>query len=293
MTVVEFGKPSEDKFCLALGYFDGMHLAHRSILDAAVAKAHELGCRAAISTFADSPGGKIPIYPYHERKLLYEDCGAEICLTMYYAGICGEKGAEFFAKLMSLYSPVHLVCGENYTFGSDLLGVRELEELCGSAGVGLTVVPTVYYGGVKVSSTAVKNFLLAGDMAAARAMLVMPYHIRGDVVSGDGRGHNIGIPTINMRFPSGVTEIRQGVYGTYAELGGKKYRAVTNVGPRPTFMQNKFAVETNLIGYEGGSLLHERATVYFYRYLRPIRKYADAAALVARIQKDKEWKDLC
>ena len=196
-----------------------------------------------------------------------------------------EKAAEFAARYRGKVAKLEA--------GEFAAALRELEELCGSAGVGLTVVPTVYYGGVKVSSTAVKNFLLAGDMAAARAMLVTPYHIRGDVVSGDGRGHNIGIPTINMRFPSGVTEIRQGVYGTYAELGGKRYRAVTNVGPRPTFMQNKFAVETNLIGYEGGSLLHERATVYFYRYLRPIRKYADAAALVARIQKDKEWKDLC
>ena len=80
--------------------------------------------------------------------------------------------------------------------------------------------------------------------------------------------------------------------GTYTEVGGKRYRSVTNVGPRPTFMQNKFAVETNLIGYEGGSLLGETASVEFYRYLRPIKKYASAEELVARIKKDKEWTDL-
>ena len=293
MVTVEFGKPHEGGFSLALGHFDGMHLGHRAILRAAEDKAKELGCLTAISTFADNPAGKVPIYAYHDRKFLYSDCGADVCLTLYYSAINGMTGREFFAELMRLYSPKHLACGENYTFGSDLLGASELGDLAAEAGVGLTVVPTVYYCGVKVSSTVIKNYLTTGDVDAARQMLVVPYHMRGNVVSGDGRGHNIGVPTINLRYPFGALEPKRGVYGTYTEIGGRRYRSVTNVGPRPTFMQNKPAVETNLIDYDGSSLLHESAVVYFYRYLRPISKFTSADDLVARINKDKEWTDLC
>ena len=83
MVTVEFGKPHEGGFSLALGHFDGMHLGHRAILRAAEDKAKELGCLTAISTFADNPAGKVPIYAYHDRKFLYSDCGADVCLTLY------------------------------------------------------------------------------------------------------------------------------------------------------------------------------------------------------------------
>ena len=294
MITAEFGKPFGGKFCLALGYFDGVHLGHRAIISETRRIAAELRCLPAISTFADTPNGKkIPIYSYHDRKALYAECGAEFCLTLYYSEICGMRGAEFFEKLTTQYSPLHLVCGQNYTFGCDLLGVSELAELCAGKGIGLTIVPTVIYHGVRVSTTLIKNYLTTGDVDAARKMLVTPYHINGNVVSGDGRGHNIGVPTINQRVPAGIIAVRQGVYGTYAEIGGKRYRAVTNVGPRPTFGQNRVAVETNLTDYDGGSLLHEFAAVYFYRYLRPVRKFTSAEELVARIEKDKEWTDIC
>ena len=293
MTVVEFGKPFDADICLALGYFDGMHLGHREIMRVAIEKAKETGCVPVISTFADSPGGKVPIYSYHDRKELYSESGAEFCLTLYYSAVCRMSGAEFFAALMRMYKPKHLVCGDDYTFGCDLAGVNVLAGICEREGVGLTVVPAVYYCGVKVSSTAVKNFLISGDVDAARKMLVTPYHVRGNIVSGDGRGRNIGVPTINQRLPVGIIQPKYGVYGTYTVIGGVRYRSVTNVGPRPTFMQNKVAVETNIIGYTGGSLLHEFAVVYFYRYIRPVKKFANAEELLARIQKDKEWTDLC
>lgn len=292
MNVAEFGSPIARRIYLALGYFDGMHLGHRAIAETVRSSAEKLGCAPAISTFADSPAGKTPVYSYHDRKELYAECGMEICLTMYFSAVGRMTGGEFFRRLTETYDIAGIACGEDHTFGCDLLGVDELGKLCAEKNIPLTVVPTVYLEGVKVSSTLVKNYLLAGDVDAAKRVLVRPYHMRGPVISGDGRGRGIGVPTINIRIPTGIFAMKQGVYGTYTEVGGKRYRSVTNVGPRPTFMQNKFAVETNLIGYEGGSLLGESASVEFHRYLRPIKKYASAEELVARIRKDKEWTDL-
>lgn len=293
MVTVEFGKPYEGKICVALGYFDGMHLGHRKITEKVTEIAKKENCVPAISTFADSPNKEKTIYSYHERKRLYAECGAELCLTLYYARVHSLTGKEFFDELTGLYDVVHIVCGEDYGFGSDGCKTAELEKYCRERGIGLDIVPLYIYHGVKVSSTAVKNFLIAGDVDSARKLLSVPYHVSGDVVSGDGRGRFIGVPTINLSLPVDAMEIKYGVYGTYTEIDGKRYRSVTNVGPRPTFGQSKFAVETNLLGYDGESLLGKHAVVYFYKYIRPVRKYRTAEELIARIEKDKEWEDLC
>ena len=293
MVTVEFGKPYDGRMCVALGYFDGMHLGHRMIMDKVKEIASASGCAPAISTFADCPNKEKTIYSYHERKKLYAECGVEVCLTLYYARVHSMPGKEFFDALTTMYDVEHIVCGEDYGFGCDGCKTAELKKYCDEKRIGLDVLPLYVYCGVKVSSTAVKNFLIAGDVDSARKLLSEPYRVSGDVVRGDGRGRNIGVPTINLSLPADVMEIKHGVYGTYTEIDGKRYRSVTNVGPRPTFGQSKFAVETNLLGYDGDSLLGKRAVVYFYKYIRPVRKYRTAEELTARVEKDKEWEDLC
>ncbi len=291
MQTVEFGKPYEKEIVLALGYFDGMHIGHRLISDKVKELAEKYNCTRAISTFADSPNRKDTLFSYHDRRLIFADCGMELCLTLYFIRVCRMTGEEFFKQLTDTYKVKAIVCGQNYTFGSDRCNVDALKKLCDERGIELTVIPTYLYHGVVVSTTAVKTFLITGDVKSANMFLGSTYFIRGNVVYGDGRGRNIGVPTVNLNLPIGVMEIKRGVYGTHTILGGKEYKSVTNVGPRPTFTQSKFAVETNLIGYEGGSLLGKEITVYFYKYLRSIRTFKNAEELVARIQKDKEWTE--
>lgn len=288
---VEFGKPCEATLVLALGFFDGMHMGHRMISDKVIELANAAECIPAISTFSDNPNRKEVIYCYHERRRLYEECGLQLCLSLSYLRISRLTGREFFDRLTETYRIAHLVCGADYKFGCDGCGVETLRAWCAEKNIGLTVVPLLIYHGVRVSSTAVKSFLQAGDIKSANLFLQSRYRIRGEVVRGDGRGHNIGIPTVNLDLPIGIMEIRRGVYGTYAEVGGETYRSVTNFGSRPTFSQSRFAVETHLIGYEGDCLLGKEVVVYFHRYLRAIRTFASPEELVARIQADKEWKE--
>ncbi len=291
MQTVEFGKPCEREMALALGYFDGMHIGHRRIADKVAELAEKYGCARAISTFADSPNRKESLFSYHDRQLLFDACGMELCLTLYFIRVCNMSGEEFFRQLVGTYKVRAIVCGENYTFGSDRCGTDVLKRLCEECGIELVTIPIYIYHSVVVSTTAVKTFLVAGDVRSANEFLGSEYFIRGNVVYGDGRGRNIGVPTVNLDLPVGVMEIKRGVYGTHTIVGDKEYKSVTNVGPRPTFSRSKFAVETNLIGYEGGSLLGKQITVYFRKYLRAIRKFKTAEELVARINLDKEWKE--
>ena len=292
MTAVEFGERCNDGMVIALGHFDGMHLGHREILAKAKQLADERGLKTAITTFSDSPNRKETLYTYFDRKKLFAEHGAEICVTLCYARIRNMTGEEFLHDLFAYYNIAHVVCGENYKFGADGCDVAKLRALARGFGVGVTVMPLLDLGGVRVSSTAIKTFLKTGDVDAAKKLLGTPYHIRGEVTYGDGRGRVIGIPTANLDLPIGIMEIKRGVYGTYTLLDGKLYRSVTNYGARPTFLQSRFAVETNILGYEGGSLHGKEITVYFHRYLRPIRKYKNKDELLERIAKDKEWTDL-
>lgn len=293
MITVEFGAGRcDDGMVIALGHFDGMHLGHREILAKAKSIADRRELKTAITTFIDSPNRPDTLYTYYDRKKLFSECGADVCVSLCYARICGMTGEDFLHHLYSHFGVVHVVCGENYRFGSDGCDVEQLRTLSDRFGVSVTVMPLLDLGGVRVSSTAVKAFLKTGDVDAAKKMLGTPYHIRGEVVYGDGRGRSLGIPTANLDLPIGIMEIKRGVYGTYTLCDNKMYRSVTNFGPRPTFLQSRFAVETNLLGYEGGSLLGKELTVYFHKYIRPIRKYKNKDELLERIAKDKEWADL-
>ncbi len=290
---LEFGKSFGGEISVALGNFDGVHLGHRTLLSEVKRLSAEHGTTACALTFADSLLGKESIYDFAEKKRLLEACGAELCVLLYFCRISSLTGREFFDRLTETYNVRDLVCGENYTLGSDRCDVSVLGSLCDAKGISLTVMPLVDFEGVRVSSTTIRAFLKSGNMDSAGKLLGMKYHIRGCVTSGDGRGRGIGIPTLNLDLPIDMMEIKRGVYGTYAEIGGKRYRSVTNYGSRPTFLQNKFAVETNIIDFASDNLLGNELTVYFHKYLRPIKKFATADELVTTINRDKEWTDIC
>lgn len=290
---LEFGKPFVGEISVALGNFDGVHLGHRTLLDEVCRLSSEHNTAACVLTFADNLLGKESIYDFTEKKRLLGECGANLCIMLYFCRVSQIKGREFFAKLKESYRIRDIVCGENYTFGSDRCDVTTLAELCEQNNIALKVMPLVDFESVRVSSTAIRTFLRTGNVDMAGKLLGMKYHIRGRIVAGDGRGRGIGIPTLNLDLPIGMMEIKRGVYGTYAELDGKMYRAVTNYGPRPTFLQNKFAIETNILDYSSERVLGSELTVYFHKYLRPITKFATAEELVTTIKKDKEWTDIC
>lgn len=291
MTTVEFGKELNNEICLALGYFDGVHFGHRIILEKVKERAAECGAAAAVSTFADSPNKSDSLLGYNDRKKLFSDLGMEYCVSLYYVRECNKTGEDFFKELIGAYRIRELVCGEDYRFGCDHIGVTELERLCFAAKIKLNVVKLCDLDGVRVSCTAIKVLLRSGKLSLANKMLVTPYHISGRIVSGQGIGRNIGMPTVNIHQPAGLFPIKHGVYGTIVKLNGKQYNAVTNYGAKPTFDMSAVAIESHLMGYDGGSLLGEDITVFFVKYIRTIRKFKNAEELVEQINKDMRWRE--
>lgn len=293
MKTVEFGQCIDEKICVALGFFDGVHIGHRKILEKVKVDAALSDMKCAVSTFADRPNKSESILTYPDRKRLFESVGMDYCVYLYYLKECGKSGAVFFEELTTVYDVGEIVCGEDYRFGSDHLNVRELQKLCDAKGIRLIVIKLFNLDGVRVSSTAIKILLKSGKLTSANKMLGTPYHISGKIVAGQAIGRNIGTPTVNINQPQGIIPLKHGVYGTLVTLGSKQYDAVTNYGNKPTFDPRIFSIESHLIGYDGPSLFGEDITVYFIKYLRSIRKFKNAEELVKQIKKDMRWKEKC
>ncbi|MBW3542084.1 MAG: bifunctional riboflavin kinase/FAD synthetase [Planctomycetes bacterium] len=225
---------------------------------------------------------------------------------------------EFFERIVrGKLAARGLVEGPNFYFGRDRAGdVGTLRELCDEWGLTLDVVPPVSTGGQLVSSSAVRRAIGAGDVALARRMLGRPYRLAGTVVAGAGRGRSLGYPTANLAEVETMLPA-DGVYAGVAHLDdaqaplaergqtplrasdtargqiGEPQRGLTpsrtpaavNVGPNPTFADERRKVEVHLVDY-AGELYGRRVEVDFLARLRDTQTFADADELRRQLERD-------
>ncbi len=301
------GSPS----VVALGAFDGIHLAHQKILDTAVERARALGVRSLVTTFDPHPLEVLrpgqappPIATLAERLELIAARGVEATLVITFTEEFSRLEPAVFVRdvLVGTLRAREIVVGFNHTFGRNARGNAQLlEAQAASLGFTTRVVPPLVVDGVVVSSSAIRDALRAGDLAAARRLLGRPYAIRGSVVRGAGRGRQLGFPTANLK-PDRPLLVPTGVYAAYVhvELGptplppaatiepGRlegSYRAVVNVGRRPTFGESEYWVESYLMDFDG-DLYDRTIRVALVERLREERKFRDVDALRAQVRLD-------
>ncbi len=301
------GSPS----VVALGAFDGIHLAHQKILDTAVERARVLGVRSLVTTFDPHPLEVLrpgqappPIATLAERLELIAARGVEETLVITFTDEFSRIEPVAFVRdvLLGTLRAREVVVGFNHTFGRSARGnAPMLEALARSFGFTTRVIQPLVVDGVVVSSSAIRDALRAGDLAAARRLLGRPYTIRGSVVRGAGRGRQLGFPTANVKpespllVPTGVyagyahvelepTAVRPGAALEPAVMGGA-HKAVVNIGYRPTFGESEYWVESYLIDFEG-DLYAQTIRVALTERIRDERKFPDVDALRAQVRLD-------
>lgn len=284
-----------NKTIIALGTFDGVHLGHTALIDAACAAAKKLNIASAVFTFADHPaeqltGKKVGWLVTAEQKIeLLKAAGADKVFVKPFGEICNFSPSEFVDRLLLMAGAVGLVCGEDFRFGKDGAGdTAYLQQLCNERGLSLQVVGFVRdETGEKIASRRIREYIAAGDMQNAAKALGRTFFIEGQVRHGKGLAHRWGTPTINMELPEQLVTPKFGVYRTRVTVEGKTYDGITNVGSRPTFDDGTTPnVETYILDGKFDSI--ERAKVEFLKFIRPEQQFADESALVAQIQKDIE-----
>jgi riboflavin kinase/FMN adenylyltransferase len=149
------------------------------------------------------------------------------------------------------------------------------------------VVSPIQIDGAIVSSTRIRNLLLAGDVEAAARLLGRPYSVRGRVVHGDKRGRALGFPTINLGLPKERLLPRDGIYAMWAEMGEGRFKAAASLGVRPTFGGGERVLEAYLLDFSG-EVYGEEVEMTFIKRLRDEIAFASPAELSAQIARDVE-----
>jgi len=285
-----------EKTVIALGFFDGVHIGHGALLRRSVERARELGAMPAAFTFDRAPkefvtGVSVPLLTSAAERaaLIREVYGIERTIVAPFDNaMMTMPWRSFLELLVSRYGAAHLVAGHDYRFGYKNEGTPEiLRTWCAEHGLGCDIIPRVELRGVTVSSTYIRTLVEAGDMEGAAAFLGHPYAVTGTVKHGKHLGTEALFPTVNLMPEPWRVLPRFGVYAVRVALSeGSEYAGVTNVGIRPTIVDdNRVTIETNLIGFDG-DLYGRELRVLFRRFLRQEKKFDSMAELHRQIERD-------
>ena len=288
--------PDSRPSVVALGAFDGVHLAHQAILATAVGRARDLGLPAVACTFDPHPMDVLqpgrapsPITTMDERLDLIRASGVDGTIIVPFTKDTAAIEPEAFVKdiLLARLGAREIVVGFNHTFGRAARGnAALLESLAPRLGFTSHVVPPLTVDGEPVSSSIIRAALQRGDVEYAARLLGRPYAIAGEVVQGAGRGRTLGFPTANVQSDKPVL-IATGVYVCRTELDGRGRNAVVNVGVRPTFGEQSLAIEAYVLDFSG-DLYGRRMRLSFVRRLRGEMKFPSVDALREQIARDVE-----
>ena len=285
-----------ERTVIALGFFDGVHIGHGALLRKTVERARELNAISAAFTFDRAPkefvtGVTVPLLTGvdERRALIRELYGiARTIVAPFDNAMMTMPWRSFLELLVSRHGAVHLVAGHDYRFGYKNEGTPDiLRAWCAEHGLGCDIIPKVEFHGVTVSSTHIRALVEAGDMAGAAAFLGHPYTVIGTVKHGKHLGTEELFPTVNLMPEPWRVLPRFGVYAVRVILDdGTVYPGVTNVGIRPTIVDdNRVTIETNLIDFDG-DLYGKELKIEFLRYLRGEKKFSSMAELHAQIARD-------
>jgi len=228
---------------VTVGVFDGVHVGHHEVIARTAERAHACGARAIATTFDPLPIQVLaPAAPpfglsdIEERAQLLHDAGADDVVIFHFTRqFAAMTPAEFIQRVAGAGEVRQIVVGEDFQFGHDRAGnVRTLSEAGPTFGFEVFVAPPVRADGVVVSSTRVRNALIAGDVTSAARLLGRPYSVRGTIARGSEHGRGLGFPTIDLAVPPTRLLPRDGIYAMTLGIRGQRFPAVASVSVRPT-----------------------------------------------------------
>jgi riboflavin kinase/FMN adenylyltransferase len=291
------GEKGVDSGCsvVTLGVFDGVHVGHAEVIRQVVRQARGRGCRAAIATFDRHPAALLSEEPQpaitslDHRLRLFERLGVDLCVVVEFTGEVAQIPAEQFARDMfaRLLEAQVVVLGYDCRFGRDREGDVELCRRLGpELGFEVQSVPPVEVGGRPVSSTQIRQAILAGDFDRAERLLGRPFSLYGTVVPGEHRGRALGFPTANVD-PHNEALPPDGVYAGWVFTDGHRVAGAVSIGRQETFhpADAPRVVEVHMIGHDE-ELYGRDIEIQFAEFLREQEGYADSTELAEQMARD-------
>lgn len=277
---------------VALGNFDGVHLGHRAVIEAALGRPGI----PTVLTFDPHPreyfGGKsgFLLAPGAEKVALIAGLGIEQLVVLPFdEALARTEADQFMMQVLGKGLNARFVSvGWNFRFGKGRCGTTEmLQHFAREHAFDIEILAERRFGEERVSSSAIRTALASGDVAGARQWLGRPYSLEGEVIGGDRRGRQIGFPTANLSVNPRKFIPAHGVYLVRTHLGSSKPWGLMNVGLRPTFAGEDRRIEVHLLDWTG-DLYGQHLRVELEHFLRPERQFASTDELIAQIRQDRE-----
>ena len=288
------GSFSDVPVALAIGFFDGVHCGHRTVLEEAVRKAELLQGDAWVLTFNPHPLSVICpeaaprlLTSLGHKCLLFEQAGMDGAVVMTFdESLRAMTPTAFFSRLRAVIPGLkQVVVGENWTFGNGKEGsVNVLKRMVDEHELGVSVMPPVLHDGQPISSTRIREAVLQGELDEVKTMMGRPFSVFGDVVHGREVGRMLGFPTANVD-PHNEVHLPDGIYAAQADFAGKTYPAAAYIGDRPTFNNGDWVVEVFILDEELDLYDHE-IEISFIRKIREDRAFSSLDALHQQIRRD-------
>ena len=284
---------------LSVGNFDGVHRAHQYVLKRMVERAHEMGARAMVLTFDPHPirilrPREAPplITPIPQKLELLAATGIDAAMVLPFSrDLSMLPPFEFAEEILSTsLNAAEVHEGFNFRFGHKAEGtVERLREFGHKLGFDVHIYEAMRIRGHVVSSSQIRKLIQAGKMDRSRHLLGRPFAIVSSPGRGRGYGSKYTVPTINLsRYDELVPE--NGVYITRIKVSGETFDAVTNVGVRPTFGDDGFAVETHILDFHPIELTAQTPVeLMFLKRLRDEVKFPSVEALKEQIGRDVKF----
>ncbi|CAG9619667.1 bifunctional riboflavin kinase/FAD synthetase [Sutcliffiella rhizosphaerae] len=286
--------------CVALGFFDGIHLGHQKVILGAREKANELNLECAVMTLDPHPSVVLRrtvqhvryITPLTEKIRLLEQMGVDtLYVVKFDLSFASLVPQDFVDQYIIALNIMHVVAGFDYSYGSLGKGTMETLPFHSRNQFDQTVIEKYTTNDLKVSSTYIRQQLQEGNVNDLPSTLGRFYQIRGRVGHGEKRGRTIGFPTANITLTEDYVIPKTGVYAVRMYVLGRWHNGVCNIGYKPTFHENKKdvvpSIEVHLFHFQD-VIYEEEVTIEWHQNIRDEKKFSGIEALVEQITKDKE-----
>ena len=284
-----------------IGFFDGVHKGHQFLLHQVMEEAKKVGGTAMCVTFDCAPrmvvertkGRELSMQlltTQTEKTLLLHQVGIEDVKMLHFTSEMVKMSAyEFMDKVLKQTMDVGvLVIGYDHRFGHNREeGFEDYVRYGQEQGIRVVQAQAYEEDFITVSSSLIRETLLQGRIADSRKLLGYDYFIDGVVVDGYKVGRKLGYPTANIEVPTEKLIPCDGVYAVKAELEGRMFGGMLNIGWRPTFNGNKRTIEVNLFNFDG-NIYSEHITLRFIDFLRPEQKFESPEALIRQLAIDEQ-----
>lgn len=284
-SVERYEMPKEKRpfAALCLGTFDGLHAGHRAVLNTAL----NGNFSPAVLCFPYPPVDSYnALISKSDKEAELYKLGFKKVSFLNFDTVRNMTADEFENYLLSRYNLKRICCGYDYSYGLGRTGNTEtLRAFAEKNGIELIVTPPVCENGQPVSSTYIRKLIEEGKIEEANSLLFEPFSFVAEISHGDERGRQMGFPTINQIYPEHLVEPRYGVYKVKAEIDGKFYTGLANIGHRPTYRVYNCICETYLFDFSD-DVYGKKARIILEKFLRPERKFSGLEELKKQIEED-------